>query len=59
MKVLNYFFRKPVRQNSNEYRSSSQSRETRENRESPTSKEKINQKDIIEVEFEEIKSDKK
>lgn len=56
MKVINYFFRKPVRQRNNDFRRSAPSREDREVH---INKEKINQKDVIEAEFEEIKSDKK
>ncbi|KUO62442.1 hypothetical protein APF79_08030 [bacterium BRH_c32] len=56
MKVINYFFRKPVRQRNDDFRGNTPKREDREVR---INKEKINREDVIEAEFEEIKSDKK
>ncbi|MCK9279710.1 MAG: hypothetical protein M0P71_03745 [Melioribacteraceae bacterium] len=56
MKVVNYFFRKPAKQSRNDF---SRSEPRREDSERPLPKEKINQKDVIEAEFEEIKSDQK
>jgi hypothetical protein len=56
MKVLNYIFRKPARRKGDEFTTSAPKREDRE---VYINKEKINKKDVIEAEFEEIKSDKK